>query len=98
MILAADYDLFGFFGAWRCGPDLPVAYVGNDTLGRNFRRITCIYSFGIAANPGDAPHGLFRSGGIAGGIGKLSGSVLPFPSHVDDGIAIVGEIQLGERL
>src|SRR6202030_3978505 len=63
-----------------------------------FWRVASVNSLRLAATPGDAPQGLLRARGIRGGVGKLAGGILAFPSDVNDGLTIVREIQFRERL
>src|SRR5260370_34550701 len=57
MILAAHDQLLGLLTSVYCSdPDLPIAYIGDDPLRGNFRRIDGIDSAEHAGAPGHAPN------------------------------------------
>src|SRR5712675_3248400 len=89
LILPANDQLLGLFAAiQRSHPDLPIAYVGDNTLRGNFRRVAGVDLFWLAAAPGDTPNGLLRSGRIASGIRELSASILAFAADIDDSVRV----------
>src|SRR5713101_4083653 len=98
VILAADNQVIGLVdGVNGREIELTVAYVG-DALCGGFGGIADVNFFGLAAVPGDAPNSLLRARGIARGVGELAGTVLAFAANVDDGIGIVGKIQVRDGL
>src|SRR5438309_5726992 len=89
VILPANHQLLGLFApTQRNYPDLAVAHIGDDPLRRNLRRIARIHLLRLSAVPSHGPNGLLRSRGIAGGIGKLSGSILALATDVDDRVPV----------
>src|SRR5258706_13192359 len=85
LILPANDQLLGLFAAiQRSHPDLPIAYIGDNTLRGNFRRVASVHLFWLTAAPGDTPNGLLRSSRIASRIRELSASILAFAADIDD--------------
>src|SRR5712671_4577835 len=99
LILPANDQLLGLFAAiQRSHPDLPIAYISDNTLRGNFRRVASVHLFWLAAAPGDTPNGLLRSGRIASGIRKLPASILAFAADIDDSVRVGRETQFRDWL
>src|SRR5882762_11789166 len=93
LILPTNDQLLGLFATLqRNHPDLPIAYISDNTLRGNFRRVASVHFFWLAAAPGDTPNGLLRSGRIASRIRELSASILAFAADIDDSVRVGREI------
>src|SRR6267154_312187 len=89
LILPANDQLLGLFAAiQRSHPDLPIAYIGDNTLRGNFRRVASVHLFWLTAAPGYAPNGLLRSSRITCGIRELPVSILAFTADIGDSVRV----------